>query len=223
MTEKQTDETAIPIERDVVEYPTDEVTADTVPDDVMLTALDDDSSPGTAGASDMTVLADAEEDAAREAAALHASGRPDSTTVERGGVSLAQADTIHVRQGGIARAEAHEIEVTQGGVAYARADEVEVEMGAVGLGIARELELSRGAANVVIAREAEVGQALVQTMIAGSVHAERPTGVLFLVAGRASGDIRPVFDWRGALVIGLILAVVTRVLRRGGDSSSDGD
>jgi len=223
MTEKQTDETVMPVEDAVVEYPTDVVTADSVADDVMLTAVDEGPSQPTPGASDPTVLADAEEDAAREAAALHASGRPDSTTVQRGGISLAQADTIHVRQGGIARAEAHEIEVTQGGVAFARADEVEVEMGALGLGIAGELELSRGAANVVIAREAEVGQALVQTMIAGSVHAERPTGVLFLVAGRASGDIRPVFDWRGALVIGLILAVVSRLFRRGGDAASDED
>jgi hypothetical protein len=182
-----------------------------------------DTAPAATDLADAGVLADAEEEAAREAAELHAAGRPESSIVEGGGISLAQADTIHVRRGGIGRAQANEIEVSQGGVAIARADEVEVEMGAIGIGIARELELSRGAANLIVAREAQVEQALVQTMIAGSVHAERPTGVLFLVAGRASGDIRPVFDWRGALVIGLVLAVIGRLFRRGGNDASDRD
>jgi hypothetical protein len=60
----------------------------------------------------------------------------------------------------------------------------------------------------VIAREATVEQGLVRTLIAQHVTFSRPSGVLVMIAGRVDGDVRPVLDWRGALVAGLAFGLV---------------
>jgi hypothetical protein len=59
-----------------------------------------------------------------------------------------------------------------------------------------------------------VGQALVQTVVANNVVVERPSGVLFLIARQVSGDVRAVFDWRGALAFGAAFGLVAGLLRR---------
>jgi len=136
--------------------------------------------------------------------------------VEQSGLDEADAHSIDIHQGGIGRARARDISISQGGIGFARADRVTVELGAVGLAAGGQVGITQGAANTVLAREATVDRAFVQTIVAGSVRAERPVGVLVLIARRVEGDIRPVLDWRGALAFGAAFGLIRALFRRRG-------
>ena len=145
---------------------------------------------------------------------------PPATVVrmERGGIDQVAADRVELSMGGIGRLDAREVNVRIGGIGAARADRINVDRGSVGAALTGELRVTQGMATSVVAREAVVEQAFVRTMIAGNVTANRPTGVLVMIAGRVSGDIKPLLDWRGALAFGTafgLLSVLGRALRRG--------
>lgn len=153
-----------------------------------------------------------------ETASAEIPGRVDVPTIriERGGIDAVTAGTVEVRMGGIGALEAEEVRVQWGGVGAARAERVGVEFGSVGAALAGELHVTQGFAGTVIAREATVDQAIVRTLIAQRVTVTRPTGVLVLIAARVEGDVRPILDWRGALVAGLAIGLVSaasKVLR----------
>ena len=42
---------------------------------------------------------------------------------------------------------------------------------------------------------------------------DRPSAVLVLIAQRVTGDVRPVLDWKGALVAGLAFGLVSVLVR----------
>jgi hypothetical protein len=138
----------------------------------------------------------------------------DRVSIMQGGATNVTARSVEVRQGAIARADADDIKVTMGAVALARADRVNVEMGGMGIAIAREAHLTQGAARSVIAREVRVDQGLVGTTFAGKVTFERPSPVFLLVAGKTEGQVRAMFDWRGALAFGLLFGAIVGILRR---------
>jgi hypothetical protein len=128
-------------------------------------------------------------------------------------VEEVRADEVSVRRGAIGRAWADEVEVSQGAVGMARAREVSVVQGAVGAAVAGEVHVTQGIVSGVIARDAYVGQAFVRGMIAGTVHVERPSGVLFLFARKVEGNVRVLFDWRGALAFGAAFGFVSALVR----------
>ena len=138
----------------------------------------------------------------------------DALTIRQGGVQTANAKTIDVSQGGIGRAYASDIAVSQGGVGFARGDRVSVEMGGIGAAFAGEVHVTQGAAGNVLARDVRIEQAGVRMIVANNVHAERTTGVLFLIARRVDGDVRAVLDWRGALAFGAAFGAVVGLFRR---------
>jgi len=140
--------------------------------------------------------------------------RPESVLVSQGGIGFANATTVDVRQGGIGRVEAKDVAVSMGGIGIARGERVSVEMGGVGAVFADEARVSQGLANAVVAREAHVEQSLVQTVLAERVIFQRPSGVFLLVARRVEGNVRTLFDWRGAIAFGATFAVIASLLRR---------
>jgi len=153
------------------------------------------------------------------AAAQRDTVQAEALRIVRGSIAEASARTVEVRQGGIGRLEAEEVFVSQGGIGAARGERVGVELGGIGAALARELRVTQGVAGTVVTRSATLEQTLVRTVVAGEVRAERPVGVLVMLAGRVSGDIRPVLDWRGALAFGaaagLVVALVGRARRAG--------
>jgi hypothetical protein len=155
---------------------------------------------------------------ASAAAASANGGRPSEqhVVVQQGRLDEAAVQTIDVHQGGIGRATARDVSVSQGGIGMARAERVTVELGGIGLAAGGDVSITQGGANTVFARDARIDRAFVQTVVAGSVRAERPVGVLFLLARRVEGDIRPVFDWRGALALGLVAGLLRAIFRRRG-------
>ena len=117
------------------------------------------------------------------------------------------------------RLDAEEVFVQWGGVGAARAGKLGVEMGSLGAGLAGEIRVTQGYVGAVAAQEAVLEQTFVRTLIAGRVTANRPTGVLVMIAQHVSGDVRPVLEWRGALAagaaMGLVMALVRAVRGRG--------
>jgi hypothetical protein len=104
--------------------------------------------------------------------------------------------------------------VQWGGVGAARADRVGVEFGSVGAALAGEVSISQGIASNVLAGEATIEQGFVRTVVANRVSFTRPSAVLLLLAARVEGEVRPLLDWRGALLAGAAFAVVSAALAR---------
>ena len=140
--------------------------------------------------------------------------RADSVIVSQGGVGFVNATTVDVRQGGIGRVEARDVAVSMGGIGIARGESVSVEMGGIGAAFATDVRVSKGGVNAVVAREALVEQSIVQTVLADRVVFQRPSGVLFLIARRVEGNVRALFDWRGAVAFGAAFGVIVSLLRR---------
>jgi hypothetical protein len=101
-----------------------------------------------------------------------------------------------------------------GGIGIARGENVSVEMGGIGAAFATDVRVSKAGVNAVVARDAHVEQSLVQTVLAERVIFQRPSGVLFLIARRVDGNVRALFDWRGALAFGAAFGAVISLLRR---------
>ena len=139
--------------------------------------------------------------------------RAASIRITQGGIGQAEGAAIDVVQGGIGRAQATDIAVSQGAIGFARGDRVSLEMGAMGVAVAREARVQQAYARVVVAREAKVEQAAIGTMAAARVTFERTTAVGIVIAGRVDGTVRPLLDWRGALAIGAVLALLVGILR----------
>jgi hypothetical protein len=75
------------------------------------------------------------------------------------------------------------------------------------------VRVAQGGAQSILARgpvTIEQGGAVV--VVAQKVEVHPQTVVGFLVAGSVSGEVRTLFDWRGALAFGAAFAVVARIL-----------
>jgi hypothetical protein len=131
----------------------------------------------------------------------------------RGGIAEATAGNVEVSVGGIGALDAEEVFVQWGGIGAARADRLGVEFGAIGAALAGEARVTQGIAGSVAARDAILEQSLVRTLIAQRVTVNRPTGVLVMIAQQVSGEVRPLLDWRGALVAGAAFGLVTVLAR----------
>ena len=132
--------------------------------------------------------------------------------VDEDGTSIS-ADRVDVRAGAVGRVEAGEVTVAVGAIGAARADRVSVDRGALGAAMAGNVEVSRGYARSILARQVQIDRGAARMIVAADVRAER-TAVLFLLARRVSGDVRVMFDWRGALAFGALAGVVAGLISR---------
>jgi hypothetical protein len=131
--------------------------------------------------------------------------------------SSTHADRIDVHMSALGRVDATAVSVAQGAIGGVRADHVSVDRGAVGAALADRVEVSRGYARSIVARQVTFDRAAARVVIAADVNA-RQSAVMFLIARRVAGDVKVLFDWRGALafgaVAGLLFAAVSRLRRR---------
>jgi hypothetical protein len=135
--------------------------------------------------------------------------------VQRDCVDRVSADRVRVRQSLVRSAEAAEIELRQGIIGVARGGDIEISQGATGLVLGSKVEISQGFARFVGSREVRLEQAGAMTVLANNVTVGPQSGVVFLLARTVDGDVRTLFDWRGALAFGAAFAVVASVLRLG--------
>jgi hypothetical protein len=119
--------------------------------------------------------------------------------------------TIH--QGGIGALSANDVVVSQGGIGAVRGRRLSVELGGVGAALTDEFELRQGVAGAVIARDARFEQAGVRTLIANRVHFGPNSGAGVVLAAHVEGNVRTLFDWRGALAFGAAAGLVAGLFR----------
>ena len=137
-----------------------------------------------------------------------------SITLSEGGITTATADAIDIQQGGIVHATATDIAVMNGGIVLAQAETVSLDRGfAVGM-IGDDARVVQSAANFVGGRDTTIDQSLVVSAVAEKVTMRQPSLVGVLIANRVEGTVRPILDWRGALVLGVAFALVARLIRR---------
>ncbi len=111
--------------------------------------------------------------------------RAEYVEISQGGANSIDAGSVSIRQGGAGRVVAEHVEVTQGGIAVARTDRLDLGEG--------------GSAFAVLAERATIGEG----------------GKVFLLLARnASGDVRPLLDWRAAAAIAGGLVAIVALLRR---------
>ena len=83
--------------------------------------------------------------------------------------------------------------------------------------MAGEVHLSRGYARSILARQVQLDRSLARVVIAADVRADQ-SAVMFLVARKVDGNVKVLFDWRGALafgaIAGLLIAASSRIRRR---------
>ena len=184
-------------------------------------ARDDEGSADLA-AHDRTL--DAANDLALEAANAGVLDAPHNGTepvarpaVAEDGASF-ETDRVEMRLSSVGRVDASIVNVGIGAVGAARAETLSVDRGAVGAAMAGTVEVSRGYARSILARQVQMDRAAARVVIAADVHAKQ-SAVMFLVARRVSGEMRVLFDWRGALAFGaaagLVIGLLSRLRRRG--------
>jgi hypothetical protein len=126
-------------------------------------------------------------------------------------------DRVGLNRSAVGRLEADEVRVEQGAVGAARVEHLSVDRGAVGAVMAGSAEVSRGYVRSILARQVQLDRGAARVIVAADVRANQ-SAVMFLVARRVSGEVRVLFDWRGALAFGaaagVVFAFLTR-LRRG--------
>ena len=141
-----------------------------------------------------------------------------SPTVAEDGASLA-AEQVEMRLSAVGRVESDSLTVAQGAVGAARVGTLTVEQGAVGAVMADRAEVSRGYARSIVARQVQLDRGAARVVVAADVNAHQ-SAVMFLIARRVSGEVRVLFDWRGALAFGaaagLFIGLLTRIRRRSG-------
>jgi hypothetical protein len=79
--------------------------------------------------------------------------------------------------------------------------------------MAGEVEVSRGYARSILARQVQLDRAAARVIIAADVRADQ-SAAMFLVARKVDGNIKVLFDWRGALAFGAVAGVVFAILSR---------
>jgi hypothetical protein len=148
-----------------------------------------------------------------EAAPSGVSARELASPVVDEDVTPISTDRVDVRGGAVARVDAGEVTVGAGAIGATRADRVSVDRGVLGAAMAGNVEVSRGYARSILARQVQIDRGAARMIVAADVRAER-TAVLFLVARRVSGDVRVLFDWRGALAFGAVAGVIAGLISR---------
>ena len=133
-------------------------------------------------------------------------------TVVEDGASFA-ADQVSLTRSAVGRVEGGEVKVEQGAVGVARVEHLAVDRGVVGAVLADKVEVSRGYARSILARQVQLDRGAARIIIAADVRAQQ-SAVMFLVARRVSGEMRVLFDWRGALAFGAAAGVVFALLSR---------
>jgi hypothetical protein len=99
-----------------------------------------------------------------------------------------------------------------GGVAAGRAS---VRQSMVGGMAAREATVEQGIVRGLVAQEVHLEQSIVRSAVAGTIHAGPSTAIVFAVARQIDGEAKVLFDWRGALAFGAVLAALVAVIRLG--------
>jgi len=116
-----------------------------------------------------------------------------------------QADTVLVRQGGMATVTTTNLETNSSAMGYVQAQDASLcTSSVVAIVTGRDAELDQSAAQVmVVGGKVDMDQSVAALMIANEVSMDS-SNVVFLLAGKVEGDVRPVFGPKETILFGLI-------------------
>ncbi len=135
-----------------------------------------------------------------------------SVTATQSAMANVSATSLTAKQSTFAQVEAERVEVTQGAIALARAEEMHLAgAGAVAI-LGTNVQVDAGGAQYLVARNSiQVGQGGAAVMAAQKV--EIQNGFVGIVLAREfNGNVRTLFDQRGAFVFGLAAGIVLGLL-----------
>ncbi len=147
--------------------------------------------------------------AARTGASRAGKDGPPEDDLRRGDLD---GDALDLR---LARAEAlnaEEVTAERSVIGRIRARYVRLRQSPVGIVLGRDVELRQGAGLVLAATELNVERSAGQWLIGGLVQARQVFAVA-VVAGRIEGQVKCLFDARGAFAFGAGAALMTGLLR----------
>lgn len=135
------------------------------------------------------------------------------STIHQAAVREVHGREIHMVQGAAGAIQAEDVSLVQSAVGLVRADEVSISMGGAGLIVGDRVRIAQGGAQSILARgPVSIEQGGAGVIVAQKVEVHPQTVVGFLVARNVAGDVRTLFDWRGAVAFGAALAIVARIL-----------
>ncbi|MDQ3701551.1 MAG: hypothetical protein M3442_11620 [Chloroflexota bacterium] len=107
---------------------------------------------------------------------------------------------------------AGEVRATRSLIGRLRASSVHVRQGATGVALGRDVTLNQGASWLLGGAKVDVQGSATQWIVGGLVQAKQVFAIA-VVAGRIEGQVRCLFDARGAFAFGAGAALVTGLLR----------
>lgn len=107
---------------------------------------------------------------------------------------------------------AGEVQATRSLIGRLRAGSVHVRQGATGIALGRDVTLNQGASWLLGGAKVDVRGSATQWIVGGLVQAKQVFAIA-VVAGRIEGQVRCLFDARGAFAFGAGVALVTGLLR----------
>jgi hypothetical protein len=119
---------------------------------------------------------------------------------------------LHLRDFTVRSVEASEVKVEKGAILRARGGTVTVEQGAIGAAAGRTVNLQQGAAVLIAAGKVSVERGLTQWLVGGLVEAKQVYAIT-LIAARVEGQVKCLFDLKGAFAFGAGAALMTGLLR----------
>ena len=145
----------------------------------------------------------------RAGAAQPGKGLPPEEALRRDDLT---GDALDLRLGRVEALNAEEVTADRSAIGRIRARYVRLRQGPVGVVMGRDVELRQSAGLVLAATELNVERSAGQWLIGGLVQA-RQVFAIAVVAGRIEGQVKCLFDARGAFAFGAGAALMTGLRR----------
>lgn len=135
-----------------------------------------------------------------------------SVTATQSAMANVSTTSLTAKQSAFAQVEAEQVEVTQGAIALARAEEMHLAgAGAIAI-LGSNIQVDAGGAQYLVARNSiQLGQGGAAVMAAQKVEIQNGF-VGIVLAHEFNGNVRTLFDQRGALVFGIAVGIVLGLL-----------
>ncbi|HEV2122679.1 MAG TPA: hypothetical protein VGW38_07890 [Chloroflexota bacterium] len=139
---------------------------------------------------------------------------PDEERRWEGSYEFSQPSGSHLelRDFTVRSIEAAEVKVEKGAVGRARGGTVSIDQGAVGMALGREIHLKQAGGALVAGGKVTVEQGATQWLVGGLVEAKQVYAITVLAA-KVEGQVKCLFDAKGAFAFGAGLALMSGLLR----------
>jgi hypothetical protein len=122
-----------------------------------------------------------------------------------------QADTLSLDQSAAQTVEAGAVVTHLSAVAEMRAGQIDAQASAFGTIGAQQSSVHTSSVGAMQATEATITKSVVGGIQSTTAHVHDGAFIGLLIARQVNGTARPLLDWRGVLVLGLVIGLVLRL------------